>query len=146
MAKGYPDFFGYSIFPQFGVPQRSTGNVVIPTASGSVITTLTGKGVTVGGYLMVSNSDDLPNITIRYTLDSQGVVAVDLQTLLYGSKGGGMGDFPLEMRYFDEEEGRANLAVRGGFTFQSDLELWSYNFSAANAITWGRDIYWAIVL
>jgi len=71
MARGYPDFFGFSIFPSFGVPTEEVpGPIVIANGDRETIFQSVGKGKSYGGELWWDgNADCLDTVTLYITMD-----------------------------------------------------------------------------
>jgi len=62
MARGYPDFFGFSVFPQYGPFQvQAAVGINCPNAATTPVIEILGKGATYGGYLHLSIAQYLKN-------------------------------------------------------------------------------------
>ena len=59
MARGYPDFFGHSVFPYFG-PTNIIDDAGFCTGAFDQIINLTGKGVFLGATVYINDNDDPP--------------------------------------------------------------------------------------
>jgi len=80
MAKGYPDFFGFSMFPYYGslLDSLVMGNLLPSTTAD--VTSLTGKNHIFGGCLRVFNLSDPTDLTVQILVDGAIV-----QNLTYGN-------------------------------------------------------------
>ena len=75
MARGYPDFFGFSIFPQFGtLTEEDSGLFAIVTGNTQTLFTITQKGKSYGGILRYNGQGDVH-------LKTQAIVIVDGVTI-----------------------------------------------------------------
>jgi len=54
MPRGYPDYFGHSIFPKYGSAQWKWGVEIVPSLSTVEIVKVTGKGVLTGGWVYLT--------------------------------------------------------------------------------------------
>ena len=71
MARGYPDYFGYSVFPNFGQMIGVAINVVVP-GGGAVtdIVDIAGKGKTYSGFFLFSmGGNNGVGITVQGIID-----------------------------------------------------------------------------
>lgn len=87
MAKGYPDFFGFQTFPQYGVPAFGADDTVMVAAGDTAsVFVLTCKGRISGGYIFLSGAvepsdlvlkiyvdGDLTETTRPHTINSRGI-------------------------------------------------------------------------
>jgi len=80
MARGYPDFFGFSVFPSFGIPtEEDSGFVVIPSGGVPLLIDITGKGRSYGGELFFDGNEDARKVVMPIvTID--GVIFNDFNT------------------------------------------------------------------
>jgi hypothetical protein len=80
MARGYPDFFGYSIFPWFGV-NHSQEVLTALILSGVIadVFNLPYKGVIKGGFLEFSLGDGAGFVTLSLSVDGDTVFAFTLE-------------------------------------------------------------------
>ena len=79
MAKGYPDFFGFSMFPWYGGIIRSAFATTCPADTVTPIHAIVSKGSIVGGYLQLTGVADITDILIYAWVDGQLIT-----TLRYG--------------------------------------------------------------
>jgi len=72
MARGYPDFFGQSIFPKYGLPVHELKPVAVVAAGDTeIIFNVVGKGRTYGGWIRWYGTDDVFRTTkLIVTIDA----------------------------------------------------------------------------
>ena len=64
MARGYPDFFGYSIVPKYGTPVHEVNpGANILAGDSATIFSAVGKGRTYGGWIRWFGTDDVFKMT-----------------------------------------------------------------------------------
>lgn len=74
MSKGYPDFFGYSMFPAYGkMSQDNLPITGITTGDTLEAFNFNNKAVIQGGYIGIDGSTNSPFIKIRITIDGSSV-------------------------------------------------------------------------
>ena len=84
MARGYPDFFGVSVFPFYGAPQLDQFiDVGVPAAGTVTLHALTIKGQIAGGYMRVTTAHDLANYYLSVYFDGVRVFYLNLYTVMY---------------------------------------------------------------
>jgi len=70
MARGYPDYFGTSLFPRMGIfTTYSSGAVICPNGVTTEIFDLTEKMVLFGGYIILGGPPLENLISVRHTID-----------------------------------------------------------------------------
>lgn len=141
MAKGYPDFFGYSVFPQYGPYQFETPAFAALAAgiSGNLFS-ISGKGVLTGGFIAFSSIDEPANVHIQMKPD--GVDSYDYLLEYYKDYGF---NFPATGMFFASDyeaaDGYVTLHPTPGLTFSSSLVVYVSN-NAAGAINIASNIWW----
>lgn len=84
MGRGYPDYFGYSMFPTYGKMLRDNlPTTNIPNGSTLEAFSISSKSILQGGFIGISGSSNSPNIFIRITIDGDVAVyqALDIMYL-----------------------------------------------------------------
>lgn len=82
MARGYPDFFGTSVFPSPGSASRSvSGGTNCPAGAVTSILTLTGKGTVFAGWISFINSPGLLDLFVQLTVDGLVLAKEDIYQL-----------------------------------------------------------------
>jgi len=132
MPRGYPDFFGFSVFAFYGAIRHS-GFIAIPTPGvvETVLFTITGKGRIWGGWWNVFHATNLAAQTVRIYLD--GVLVCSVATtapMVYGYD-----KAPGNMLYGTYYRAVDNPVAHGLFvpdqTFGQTWEFRIFNFDAA---------------
>jgi len=80
MARGYPDFFGVSIFPWYGAYLLSAE--ITPIGAGLTVDTfvLNHKAVIMGGYFELNTVPDLNNVNVNVFCDGTSMIDLPLIT------------------------------------------------------------------
>jgi len=148
MARGYPDFFGMSVFPQYG-PFQVEAEVAVncPNAATTPVIAIAGKGVTYGGYLHLSIAQLVKNqMAIDCTLDGNAFTQ-DIPGpgfLYYNDR-----QFKRFLRLFeyswDGATGIVAYEIAEGFTFNASLAIAVTNNNGI-ALTAQANIWWARVI
>jgi len=148
MARGYPDFFGFSIFPSFGIPtEENSGWVVVGAGTTPVLVDIAGKGKSYGGELWFDGNEDACDLAQPIVI-IDGVTFNDVTAeahLIYGQD-------LCESRFTRLicSELQHATASRGAFAFGKDftwgqsLSIALNNATAANMNAWCR-LRWARV-
>lgn len=72
MSRGYPDFFGYSIFPNYGTTYRTLANdSLIMVDETQEEWNISGKGVILGGWMAIGNITDINKCILTVKIDGQ---------------------------------------------------------------------------
>ena len=72
MARGYPDFFGASTFPGYGLLQRSVRNpIMIVAGDTQMLHDIICKGHLFNGFINVDSPTGITGCIIRLTVDGQ---------------------------------------------------------------------------
>jgi len=148
MARGYPDFFGQSVFPQYGPFQvQAVAGLNCPDSATTQIIEILGKGSTYGGYL---------HLVIAQQLKNQMNVDVDLDgnTFTQDIPGPGVSYyndrvFNRFLRLFEYSwDGLTSIVayeIAAGFTFSVNLTI-SVTNNNGIALTAQSNIWWAQVI
>lgn len=141
MAQGYPDFFGFSVFPQYG-PYRFEDPLIVGLLAGNSgnLFEVSGKGVLVGGFIYVSGTADHGNLHIQLTADGEGSYDyVFTYFQVYGFNYPQVGNFYAS--WFSESDKDYLIHPSPGLTFGQSLVIGMSNASAAN-ITIASNLWW----
>lgn len=85
MAKGYPDFFGQSIFLKYGPFKTEWAEVTVDNVSTADIVSIETKGTIQGGYLFTNDADAGKEDSVILEIDGIEIVKTAFQYLfLYG--------------------------------------------------------------
>jgi len=131
MARGYPDFFGYSIFPQYGSHNQAVFNDTIPAAGVHNLITVNGKGVLQSGYVEIWNGTDLIYNTLYIEVDGQPYTDLSLYILLEGNFTKLL-EYPFTLLKYDIEHNDFYVAINGVISFTQSLVI-DYNMNVASS-------------
>jgi len=148
MARGYPDFFGFSVFPQYGPFQvQVAAGVNCPNGATTQVITIAGKGATYGGYLHLSIAQLVKNqMSVDLDLDGN-VFTQDIPgpgVIYYNDR-----QFMRFLRLFEYSwDGATSIAayeIAKDFTFGVNLTI-SVTNNNGIALTAQSNIWWAQVV
>lgn len=146
MAKGYPDWFGISIFPQFGPFRWDYGGVtVIADDETDSIIRVDFKGKTYGGRWLIIDLLDDPDAMTVYTYVDDVEIASDSPWSMYAN-GFGLGyATPQKMLMLNRRRNRYMGAVRQDITFKESFEIKVANASGGD-LTCTANLYCAEIV
>lgn len=147
MGKGYPDFFGYSIFPQFGAFQLTeSGAVVVAADSYGTIFDISAKGVVYSGYVATQTLGlaDTSSIFARLTVDGQEMYSRVLDDqLAYGFTA--EIDIPFVLVDYNRATNLYVFVIQQDITFSQSFKLEMYTDITAQIFCHGY-LSWAKVI
>lgn len=123
MAKGYPDFFGFSVFMQYGSFQRKAEDLnLVEDGDTETVLTISGKGKIYFGQLTLSGIDSPDLVTPIITIDGS---VFSLGTLFYLHSLGDMkgSAFPVSVFVYDAVYNVYALSMEGGITFVDSFSI-----------------------
>jgi len=141
VARGYPDFFGYSVFPFWGVHQIQ-GMLwgVVGVGLNQDIFLLSLKGVVRGGSFTLDLPDDPSNIGITLTIDGNVFGAFFLDTLLrYNFLSRDTSVFYL--LHYDSDAQKYTIVLTPDISFGTEYRVNVLNAGAVNVNVFGSVIY-----
>jgi len=143
MARGYPDFFGYSVFPWHGAVTEESGSEVVGIGATTTILTLAGKRVV---YSVDVRADGLlainADIVTLYT-DTVLLSAPTWEVLRqYDSSLVGVTEFSL--LFFDEDAFVGVARASGMFSVGTSIHL-TYENNSGAAVTVSCNMSTAII-
>ena len=145
MAKGYPDFFGYSTFPQFGRMLYTLINANCP--SGGVTTdviSIVGKGRTYTGYFSIDLGDNTGvGFNVRVEIDGQTYRMNNIRTD-FTANIASVPDALLRLVYYDERGGSCFYTIAKDWTFSQSFIIQVTNGGGAAAAVFGAFHYASI--
>lgn len=123
LTKGYPDFFGYSIFPQYGtyVVEEKPATVL---GAGATVTLfdITAKATVYGGFIHVYGFTVELGLTLEWYIDGDLWWAPDVPHLVrWGVKSGI--DLPFVIMTSDVYHGDVMIGIKAGTTFVTSLKI-----------------------
>ena len=78
MAKGYPDYFGQSVWPKYGEMELSTYNDPVGTLLTIPVVDLTSQAVLHSGYIYIFNVTNPGSVSMEVIVDGKSLGAMDL--------------------------------------------------------------------
>lgn len=117
MAKGYPDFFGFSIFMQYGSFRRKDEDLaLVPAGDDETVLTISSKGQIYFGRIGLSGIDTPSLVTPTITIDG---AAFSLGTLFNMHARGDLhgNAYPCELFVYDVVYNVYEMDVKFGLTF-----------------------------
>jgi len=82
VARGYPDYFGQSIFPKYGGAKEVSGSKTVTANTENTIVEVSGKGVLYSGGLYAQGSDKCKDDRVRIYIDNVSIVTISFTALL----------------------------------------------------------------
>jgi hypothetical protein len=131
MARGYPDYFGFSSFPTRGIyAERKYGPALIAGGGFTNVHAIIAKGSVTGGFIYGIGSIDWPNLKFLFKVDSDAPVTFSLADLLAWRVFS-----PDSMCVFfarmDSDTTEFSLGISTKIDFGLQLQIQFYNFAAA---------------
>ncbi|MBD3390735.1 MAG: hypothetical protein GF410_01855 [Chitinivibrionales bacterium] len=149
MAKGYPDWFGYSLFPKYGTVTTISVDNVVPVADWTEIVALTGKGQIFGGALDITNLNTNRNAAaeIRVQLDGTTILNTDLRSFYRRWKVFKHRMFPVFFVYLDGREYETIMQIDHDWTYELSyrIDMINNNPFAGAINVYGRLFYYRVV-
>ena len=130
MAKGYPDFYGFSIFPRYGaimVDQQIA--LVVPNLATTTIHELTGKGRIAGGSFRIRWCTDWSLAWPIVTIDGNVLTHATGITSLLNTFGQGCEGFPVALKHYSGDGATVSFDYVKDYVFNNSYKVEFYNFS-----------------
>lgn len=143
MAKGYPDFFGFSVFPQFGPFQNEVINKVVASGASGDIVNISDKGNIYSGYFDIS-SVRLQSIFINLIVDGTSVAYLSPQALLIRGHNSAL-DLPFILTLYETVTGMATIVIQSDITFSSSYRIEIQNTTIADATMSGNALWSKVI-
>ena len=132
MAKGYPDYFGQSVWPKHGSMRTDDELVgVIAGLDTETILLATGLGVLHGATIFI-NSTVLP-AGIEFILTVDGIIVYQNFLLrIFQYFRDTPADIIISCTEYDIENGSYSVVINGGISFISSFRVQIHNWGGAN--------------
>ncbi len=144
MAKGYPDFFGFSTFPQFGIFTQSTDkDISIPHGDDISLLTINGKGRLYGGWIEAESLKSVETVIIQILVDG-AVIWTPFVSKNLLSNWLPQTPQPLVITRWDRKAEIVVYAIAMEISFANSIELLVQNLAGV-AISVEAAIFWAKV-
>jgi len=147
MAKGYPDFFGFSIFPQFGAYQYTdSGAIVVAADTYGTIFDIDSKGKVYTGYLHIQTLGlaNTASIFVEMTVDGQMIISRPLDVLLQIGFTGAL-DVPFILTDYNKDTNYFTIVFMSDFSFSQSVLVRIYTDATAQIFVHGY-LIWAKVI
>lgn len=140
MSKGYPDFFGFSMFPFNGAVLETSGSTVIPASTTATVFEITTKGMIFAGTCAMVTAANISKSDFFVWIDGQLAQWFDL----FGS-----GEpwfhlfdkFPIRPIYYNLEDTTYIYEFRPGITFGSSFKVEYLNGDNSTSVSVGYNVY-----
>ncbi len=142
MAKGYPDFFGISIFPQYSAYQVDRQAPIDIVGGGSAnLWTINTRAELFGGWIRFITTSDPPECTVIMTADGSDLIIFDFALSM---KYGLIQPFkaPIVLSRYDRAEKEYGVVIQSIVRFESSLVISMSSWGVEDLTGWG-EIYYA---
>ena len=140
MARGYPDYFGYSMFPSYGNLLELEDAFGIIAGATITIMELNHKGMICGGYIRLSGAVPLNNYLIIPYID--GIAHVDFLSNIPFDYGFQLPDGHMfYVSYYNNTDNEIVFSMSPGFPFGVSFAITIENTSLAVGLCTSRLLY-----
>ena len=136
MAKGYPDYYGFPLFPELGdynivdsVP------IVLNPGDYTSIVNVSNKGIFHGAWAYLYNIDDMSLPEPRILIDGHTYAFKTIDNYLSSFFPESIEYFPIALVEYDVPHKKAALIFGKNITFVSNLNIRIYNSAVAGVDT-----------
>ena len=146
MAKGYPDFFGFSTFPWYGSTARDYADLgPLADATEHVINAVLGRGVCLGGTAEIFAGEGMVNnLWCRLYIDGALIFNENVSTLHYRNFSKNL-DSLIYLLYFAQGREVAYVSISTNLTYMSSFDFRIYN-NTGGAILVESSLYYTRIL
>lgn len=121
MARGYPDYFGQSIWPKYGTMfQDFSGAVTVAKDATETINTITGQGSILCGYVYLLGKAYFPVGIVKLTIDDTEITSLNINSVEPNVFNRDY-PYPLWFHYADLLSLECSLGVREGVSWRSSI-------------------------
>ena len=146
MAKGYPDFFGFSSFPWYGSTQLSyVSELNIANLATQELSNISGKGVLLNGNIRIRSAELKPDlIDLSLYIDNVMIFSKDLYWIFYRNFTSNL-DAPIYVTFYSDYAKEYWFSVSTNMNYQDGVKLEVTNLSGGliDAFSW---IYYTRIL
>jgi len=144
MAKGYPDFFGYSIFPQYGAPKIYEGSIAAqPANTWDDLVVINAKGRILSGYFGAYTVGDEANARFKLTVDADEWEMYSFEGMFRTSLVKGV-NFPIQCTHYNDVAGLYRFSIQPELSFVTLFKIEAQS-PPANTMDSGAVIFWSQV-
>lgn len=140
MARGYPDYFGYSSFPSCGAATEDGANIVVGGGDETLIYEIAGKGVLYNTNMFTGDIDSNEDDRLRCYVNN--VVISNLswsELLLFNKRVGVLGEFGVSC--FDSVHYRYEAMLVGPISFDIAVRITYENTGLNDVSVYGYITY-----
>ena len=144
MAKGYPDFFGTSIWPKYGAPIRTgAGSVNVPAGTGVDIIDISSTGVFFFANIVLTTVGDYALSHIDLEIDDQLMWSwwIDFDKL--PTSLGGAQEL-MAITYCNKVNSYIYVVLSREIPFQHRIKIQVTNASASDIVTVPRTLHYVV--
>jgi len=144
MPRGYPDYFGQSIFPKYGGARRKSFYSVIVANTENDIVVVSGKGVIFGGWLYSNYGSKQEDDIIRIYVDE--IESVYHTWLGLGRQNIANGNpTPVSISRYEPFEEKYCLIIGEGVTFDTQFKI-TYEETGGYTPTIQCELYYSLII
>ena len=146
MGKGYPDFFGFSIFPQFGAYQfTDSGAIIVAAGTYGTLFDIDSKGKIYTGYVSIQTLGlaDTATIYLEMTVDGQRIDSQSIDEMLQINFRGSL-DVPFVLTDYNRKTNYYTIVLQSDLSFSQSVKLRIYTDPTAQIFVHGY-LVWAKV-
>ena len=143
MPRGYPDYFGQSIFMKYGSAQRAAYDGYVTANTENNIITISGKGRLYGGYLYTDQGTNQKNDRVRVYVDGVMIFSLMWEGLYTQNTTTGTPS-PVSLTRYDIGSQGFAMVFGGNITFDSELKI-TYGEYGGYTPRVGSEIYYALI-
>jgi len=133
MARGYPDFFGFSVFPSHGGMLNESSAVVVPSGPLTEIVRVTGKGVLDAVSIIIFDVEaSVYDLMVFYFNDLMIAQLTWYAALITGSNKPTLGE--PHICGYDPYTPAFRMILQGPLSFDTSVSI-SYQVVGANPVT-----------
>lgn len=138
MARGYPDWFGQSIFPWYGgTSEINSGLMTIPAETTKTLVTIEGKGVMYNIEIWIDTPTHHPTDGAELYIDNVQISDAHLATTRKRGKNiPTLGEFYITL--YDVDDFEYTMMMSGLIPFSQKIELKWSNDHADDALVRGK--------
>lgn len=144
MSKGYPDFFGYSVFPDYGpaIQEHEADMTAAPTTS--LAMELTGKGTLHGARVTLLAAGGIEGASLAIQFDNQDSISENLSTQVVRRPFIATEPWLFQIINYNQLLDYAVVIIKGGVSFRDNLKI-HVGHATINTV-YVIDLLWSRVL
>jgi len=144
MAKGYPDFFGFSMFPFYGPIQRVSGFDTIDTVAYHTVIDVNAKGTIQSGFVKLDTITAMTGFPIYCTIDTETLYYLRY-THVWATNALGTVDSPIRITYVSENRMGMIIEIREGVTFNNQFRIQVRQLNAGESCNYLAELNYYLI-